>query len=48
MSKKEELIEKLKEVSFALSREYTNNIKIEINLNPKYDSTKVNITEFNK
>jgi len=48
MSKKEELIEKLKKTAFELSKEYNNSIKLEINLNPKYESVKINVTEFNK
>ena len=48
MSKKEEILEKLKKVAFELAKEYESNIKIEINLNSKYESAKINVTEFNK
>jgi len=48
MSKKEELIEQIKKSAFELSKEYKGSIKLEINLNPKYESVKVNVTEFNK
>lgn len=45
---KREIIEKMKELAERLSEEYGCNIKIELNVNPKYDSVKVNVTEYNK
>ena len=44
--KKEELKEEMKQLALKLSEIYNTNLRIEINVNPKYDSAKVNITEY--
>lgn len=48
MNKKEEILQELKKIAFELAKQYNSNIKIEINTNTKYESAKINITEFNK
>lgn len=45
---KSEIIAEIKRLALALSKEYKTNLKIEVNTNSKFESAKVNITEFNK
>jgi len=47
MTIKEELINKLKEAAKELAKEYTTNLKIELNVNKKDDVIRINISEYN-
>ena len=44
---KSEIIQHIKNYSIMLSKVYGDNIKIEVDINPKIDSLKFKITEFN-
>ena len=44
---KAEIIQSIKTSAITLSKVYGDNIKIEIDINPKIDSLKFRVTEFN-
>ena len=44
---KKEIVQSIKTYAIMLSQVYGDNIKIEIDINPKIDSLKFRVTEFN-